>query len=304
MKNIKVVVTGGSGMVGRSLKKIMPNAIYLSSSDYDLTTEVGVSQMYMDLNPNTVIHLAAKVGGIIDNINKPSTYFTDNILMNTLLLEYARHNGVERFVGILSTCIYPDKVDNYPMTEDMLHQGPPTPTNFSYGYAKRCLAVQIDACNEQYETRYQYFTPCNLYGEHDKFGNNSHFVAALLKKIIKAKADGEGKITLFGTGTPLRQFMHSDDLAKVIQNCLVDEVYDSFNVSVNQNISIDEIAKKTLVACGLGDMKVEYDITQPDGQFRKDVSNDKFLSIFPDFKFTPLDEGVKRVYDHLLRAVK
>ena len=132
----RIVVTGGSGMVGRSLKKIMPDAIYLSSQDYNLTAERGVAQMYHDLRPQAVVHLAAKVGGIIDNINKPGEYFTDNVLMNTLLVEYARYYEVERFIGILSTCIYPDKVDEYPMTEDMLHNGPPTPTNFSYGYAR------------------------------------------------------------------------------------------------------------------------------------------------------------------------
>ena len=116
-------------------------------------------------------------------------------MMNTLLVDYAYKFKVSRFIGILSTCIYPDKTDLYPMTEDALHIGPPTPTNFSYGYAKRCLAVHIDACNKQYGTKYQYLTPCNLYGEHDKFGENSHFVAALIKKIHEAKVAGEDKIT-------------------------------------------------------------------------------------------------------------
>jgi len=299
MEQNKIVVTGGSGMVGKSLKKILPGAHYLSSKDYDLTAERGVAQMYHDLQPEVVIHLAAKVGGIIDNINKPGEYFTDNVLMNTLLVEYARYHGVKRFIGILSTCIYPDKMDTYPMTEDMLHEGPPTPTNFSYGYAKRSLAVQIDAYNKQYNTQYQYLTPCNLYGEHDKFGENSHFVAALIKKIHQAKLAGEDKITLFGTGTPLRQFMHSDDLAKIIKQCLTDEVYDSFNVATDQNVSIDDIARTALRACGAGKMKIEYDSTKPDGQFRKDVSNAKMKSIFPDFKPTRLYHGISSTYSIL-----
>ena len=304
MEKNRIVVTGGSGMVGKSLKKIMPGAIYLSSKDYDLTSERGVAQMYSDLKPNVVIHLAAKVGGIIDNINKPGEYFTDNVLMNTLLVEYARHNGVERFIGILSTCIYPDKVENYPMTEDILHDGPPTPTNFSYGYAKRSLAVQIDAYNKQYGTKYQYLTPCNLYGEHDKFGENSHFVAALIKKIHHAKVSGEDKITLFGTGAPLRQFMHSDDLAKVIKRCIDDEIYESFNVATEQNISIDDIARTALRACEATNIKIEYDSSKPDGQFRKDVSIDKMKSIFPEFKATRLYHGIGSTYSILQQTWK
>jgi len=301
---MKIVVTGGSGMVGKSLKKIMPDAVYLSSQDYDLTSERGVAQMYKDLQPNVVIHLAAKVGGIIDNINKPHTYFTDNVLMNTLLLEYARHNGVERFIGILSTCIYPDRVENYPMTEEMLHMGPPTPTNFSYGYAKRCLAVQIDACNKEHGTNYQYLTPCNLYGEHDKFGENSHFVAALIKKIHQAKSTGEDKITLFGTGTPLRQFMHSNDLAVIIRRCIYENVYDSFNVATEQNISINDIARTAIRACKADGMKIEYDSTKPDGQFRKDVSISKMKSIFTDFKPTRLYHGISSTYSILQQSWK
>lgn len=304
MEKNRIVVTGGSGMVGKSLKKIMPNAIYLSSKDYDLTSERGVAQMYSDLKPNIVIHLAAKVGGIIDNINKPGEYFTDNVLMNTLLVEYARHSGVDRFIGVLSTCIYPDKVDNYPMTEDILHDGPPTPTNFSYGYAKRSLAVQIDAYNKQYGTKYQYLTPCNLYGEHDKFGENSHFVAALIKKIHHAKVLGEDKITLFGTGTPLRQFMHSDDLAKIIKKCIDDEIYESFNVAAEQNVSIDDIARTALRACDATGIKIEYDLSKPDGQFRKDVSIEKMKSLFPEFKATRLYHGIGSTYSILKQTWK
>jgi GDP-L-fucose synthase len=299
MEQNKIVVTGGSGMVGKSLKKIIPDAIYLSSKDYDLTSERGVALMYQELKPVVVIHLAAKVGGIIDNIKKPYTYFNDNILMNSLLVEYARFHGVERFIGILSTCIYPDVADSYPMKEEMLHQGPPTPTNFSYGYAKRCLAVQIDACNEEHGTKYQYLTPCNLYGEHDKFGENSHFVAALIKKIHQAKSTSEEKITLFGTGTPLRQFMHSDDLAKIIKNCLDEDVYDSFNVATEQNVSIDDIARTALRACDANHLKIEYDSTKPDGQFRKDVSIEKMKSIFPEFKATRLYHGIGSTYSIL-----
>ena len=299
---MKVIVTGGSGMVGRSLQQFMPNARYLSSKDYNLTNREGVESMYLYEQPDVVIHLAAKVGGIIDNIKKPADYFDENVLMNTLLVKYGYRHGLKRFIGILSTCIYPDVVENYPIKESDLHLGPPTATNFSYGYAKRSLAVQIDAYNKQYGTKYQYLTPCNLYGEFDKYGENSHFIAALIKKIHHAKLNGLEKITLFGTGKPLRQFMHSDDLAYVIRECVNYEIYDNVNVAVKDNLSIDSMAKIALEAMKCQDIKIEYDSSKPDGQFRKDVSIDKLQSVIPHFDPRDLYQGIKQTYEALLET--
>ena len=300
MKYEKVLVTGGSGMVGKSLQKIMPNAIYISSKDYNLTDSESVWKMLHKTGPDAIVHLAAKVGGIIDNINKPAEYFTDNVLMNTMLMDYAYNKGIDRFIGILSTCIYPDAVDSYPMIETDLHKGPPTPTNFSYGYAKRCLAVQTDAYNKQYNTKYQYLIPCNLYGEHDKYGDNSHFIAALIKKIHLAKKNGDDKIVLFGTGTPLRQFMHSDDLAKVIYHCLENDIYDNMNVATEQNLSIREMAEIALKSCDATDLTIQFDDNYPDGQFRKDVSIERLKNAIPDFQAIGLEDGIRKTYQYLL----
>jgi GDP-L-fucose synthase len=287
-------------MVGRSLKKIMPDARYLSSKDYDLTSREGVEAMYLYEQPNVLVHLAAKVGGIIDNIKKPADYYDENVLMNTLLVRYGYRSGLKRFIGILSTCIYPDVVEKYPLTESDLHVGPPTATNFSYGYAKRSLAVQIDAYNKQYGTKYQYLTPCNLYGEYDKYGENSHFIAALIKKIHAAKINGEDSITLFGTGKPLRQFMHSDDLAYVINECVNYEIYTSMNVAIKDNISINNMAKIALEAMNCEYIKIEYDTSKPDGQFRKDVSIEKLQSVIPHFDPRDLYQGIKQTYEYLI----
>jgi GDP-L-fucose synthase len=298
---MKILVTGGSGMVGRSLRSYLPDAVYVSSQDYNLLSEDGISRMFYDIRPNAVIHLAAKVGGIIDNISKPAEYFDDNIMMNTLMLKYSKAYEVKRFIGILSTCIYPDVVDTYPMTENMLHLGPPTKTNFSYGIAKRALAVQIDAYNQQYGTQYQYLTPCNLYGEYDKYGDNSHFIAALIKKIHSAKVNNEDKITLFGDGSPLRQFMHSDDLAYVIRYCLYNNIYDNMNVATDKNLSISEMAQIALKVCGAEHIKIEYDTTKPNGQYRKDVSVDLLKEKLPLFNPINLHDGIKRTYDYLIK---
>ena len=293
----RILVTGGSGLVGRSLQKILPEATYISSKDCDLCSEIDVMVMYDQYKPDIVIHLAAKVGGIVDNINKPAEYFTDNIMMNTLMVKWAHKYKIPRFIGVLSTCIYPDNTVHYPMGEEQLHNGPPTSTNFSYGYAKRCLAVQIDAYNKQYNTKYNYITPSNLYGEHDKSGANSHFVTALIKKIHEAKINSEKHITLFGTGKPLRQFLHVSDLSKVIKYCIDHDVIESFNVATSENKSIAEIAEIALKACSAENLIVKYDTTMPDGQYRKDVSIDKLLSIYPEFKPISLFDGIKQTYE-------
>jgi GDP-L-fucose synthase len=292
-----ILVTGGSGQVGLELKKILPNAIYLSSTDCDLTNEASVMSLMTNTKFDVVVHLAAKVGGILDNINNPCDYLEENLLMNTNILKWSRLTGVERFIGVLSTCIYPDKVDTYPMTEDMMHIGPPTATNFSYGYAKRCLAVQIDASNKQYGTEYQYLIPCNLYGVHDKFDDRRHFVAELLQKIHNAKVNNEKSITLFGTGTPLRQFMHAKDFADIIKLTIDYAIIDNFNVTTSENLSINKIAEIALSSLGCEHIHINYDSSKPDGQYRKDVSVNKLISYFPDYKFTLLKDGLKEVYD-------
>tara|TARA_R110000824_G_scaffold103641_1_gene246222 strand:- start:1165 stop:2055 length:891 start_codon:yes stop_codon:yes gene_type:complete len=293
----KILVTGGTSTVGKHLKEIIPDAIYISSSDCDLTDIKMVRWLISSYVPDIVVHLAAKVGGIQDNIAKPAEYFDDNVLMNTNIVKVCHEYEVKRFIGILSTCIYPDKVSTYPMKEEVMFEGPPTPTNFSYGYAKRALAVQIEAYNKQYGTEYNYITPCNLYSEYDNFENDKkmHFITALLKKI--KTSDGQF-INLLGTGKPLRQFMYAGDLARIIKLTIEKDVTESFNIAYPKNQSINELAEKALASL---DKKyyINYDRPKLDGQYRKDVSIKKMLSLFPEFEFTSYEEGIKKVYDKI-----
>tara|TARA_B100001057_G_C22869757_1_gene958227 strand:- start:8351 stop:9274 length:924 start_codon:yes stop_codon:yes gene_type:complete len=293
----KILVTGGSGLVGKHLQKILPNAFYLSSKDCDLTNITQVKWLISSYQPDIVVHLAARVGGIQDNIKYPADYFDDNILINTNIVKVCKDHDVKRFIGILSTCIYPSVVENYPMTEEDLFIGPPPPSNFSYGYAKRCLAVQIDAYNKQFGTKYNYLIPCNLYGDYDNLHNDSkmHFITALLNKIKNAK---DNKLNLLGTGKPLRQFMYASDLADIIKLVISNDITENFNVAPNFNYSINEMAKIALEVTEK-DYEIIYDRPDLDGQFRKDVSNKRLLEIFPHFKFTGLKEGLKQVYDKI-----
>ncbi len=293
---MKVLITGGNGMVGKHLQEILPKATYIGSKECDLTSWKEVEYMMFLNKPTHVIHLAAKVGGIQDNISKPAEYFDDNILMNTHMLKASKQFQVKRFIGILSTCIYPDVVENYPMKEEDIFLGPPTQSNFSYGYAKRCLAVQIEAYNKQYDTKYNYLTPCNLYSEYDNFNNENkmHFMTALLKKIKTS----EGELNLLGTGKPLRQFMYAGDLARIIKEVIDNDITDSFNVATLENLSINEMTNISLKVLNKN-LKIKYSKPELDGQFRKDVCNKKLLNYIPNFKFTSFEEGIKKVYSNI-----
>jgi len=302
---MRVLVTGGSGMLGRHLKEFLPEATYISSKDYNLCNSFAVQAMFNDIEPECVIHLAAKVGGIQDNIANPLAFLEDNLVMNTNVVKYANDKGVKRFIGILSTCIYPDRLadDQYPMTEDLLHAGPPTPTNFGYGYAKRMLGVHLDTIRNSTGKDYFSIIPSNLYSEYDHFEDDTkmHFVTALLKKI---KNSTNGIVPLFGTGTPLRQFIHAEDLAKIIAMCALSEkdTKTNFNVCCDDSPSIKEIAKAGLKATDKYRNKVlelQFDSSKPDGQYRKDCDNSKMRKLFPNFKFLSLEDGLQRVYNKL-----
>jgi GDP-L-fucose synthase len=302
MEQHKIVVTGGSGLVGGFLKKLLPEASFLSSKNFDLTSEGEVIDMFRWYRPRVVIHLAARVGGIVDNIKYPANYFTENVLMNTLLVKYAHSYGVERFLGVLSTCIYPDEATIYPLKESDLHEGKPTATNFSYGYAKRAMAVQIDAYNQQFGTKYNYLIPCNLYGEGDKSDpEKSHFVTALVRKIREAVMNDSDHIVLFGDGTPLRQFLHAEDFAKVIHWMVNNNIVENCNVATEEVYTIEEIAKIALKACHAEHLRIKFDTTKPNGQYRKDVSFERLKAIMPDYSPIPLEEGVARIYKALCR---
>jgi|TARA_R110000824_G_scaffold563_3_gene3670 GDP-L-fucose synthase len=292
---MKILVTGGNGLVGKHLQDILPEATYISSKDYDLTESYNAHRLMYKERPDVVIHLAARVGGILDNITNPVDYLEQNILINTNVLQHCHQFNVSKVISILSTCIYPDIVDTYPMKEEVLFNGPPPPDNFAYAMSKRCMATQMDSYVKQYNKQWSYLIPCNLYGEYDKYEeHHSHFVSALIKKIHEAK----DSVEIWGTGKPLRQFMYAGDLARVIKYMIDNDVVDNFNVAPDYVHSIKEITKIGMESCDKGDLNIVYDNTKPDGQYRKDVDSSKLISVMKDFKFTSLEEGIRRVYDN------
>ena len=300
----KALVTGGSGLVGTYLKDIMPSAIYVSSKDFNLLREDEVKKMFKEIQPNIVIHLAALVGGVHHNIEEPVRYFEENIIMNTFVLKESFNNKVERFTGILSSCIYPDSVTTYPIKEDKLLEGAPHENLFSYSYAKRCLAIQIDMYNKKYNTKYNYLIPCNLYGEFDKFDPiKGHFVGALIEKIIYAKKNKNNSITLFGDGTPYRQFMHAKDVAKLINKMILTDKFYNMNIATEENYTVDRIAKIALRACDAENFQINYDKNKPNGQMRKDIEISKLKKYFPDFKPIKLEDGIKQIFNKRIASI-
>ena len=306
MSYIGILVTGGTGLVGNALQKINPDAIYISSKDFDLTKEDEVISMFEEYKPDEVIHLAAKVGGIIENINHPANFIRENVLMNTLVVDYAYKYKVKKLIGILSNCAYPDVAKSYPLREEELYNGPPQSTNFAYAYSKRILGVQIESYRKQYGCNFFCVIPCNLYGPHDNFDEKqSHFVPALIRKIQDAKINNKKKITLYGSGKPLRQYMYSEDLAKILMILL--KKYDGegpINIAPkNENPSISEIAKIALKATGSTNIEIEFDKSYTDGQFQKDLSIKQLTKIIGDFNFTPLSEGIKKTFEWYLKSI-
>ena len=292
-----ILVTGGSGLIGTYLKEILPEATYVSSKDFNLVKQEEVSLMFKKIKPTTVIHLAALVGGIHHNIQEPVRYFEENILMNTFVLRESFKNNVKHFTGILSSCIYPNDINEFPIKEDKLLIGAPHEDLFSYSYAKRCMAIQIDMYNKKHETKYNYLIPCNLYGEFDKFDPiEGHFVGALIEKLINAKKNHEKTITLFGDGTPFRQFMHAKDVANIIKMMIMNNKYHNMNIATDENYTVDAIAKIALRACDAEDISIMYDKNKPNGQMRKDIEISKLNKYFPKFLPIKLEKGIKEIY--------
>lgn len=291
-----ILITGGSGMVGEELKKILPNALYPSSKELNLLDSNSIEKFFTINQVTKIIHLAAYVGSLHDNIDNAVQYFEQNILMNTLITKAAYEHRVERFIGILSTCIYPDKGMEYPLKESIMHNGSPHEALYGYAYAKRSHAVQIDTYKKQFGLNYSYLIPTNMYGK-SKHLERMHFINDLVVKIIKATKNKEKEIILFGDGTPLRQFISARDFARFIKIYLESGSSINMNVSDEYNRSIQEMAAIALNLYN-PELKVIYDDSKPNGQFRKDVDSSLLRENFPSFQFTSFQNGLRDLFEY------
>jgi GDP-L-fucose synthase len=299
----RVLVTGGSGLVGQAIKKVYKDKdtydiFYLSSKDCDLTDWNQTLAFFEKTRPNYVIHLAANVGGLFKNMAYKVDMLEKNVMINVNVLKASHMVGVERLVACLSTCIFPDKT-SYPINEKMLHNGPPHFSNDAYSYAKRLLEVQCKSYQEQYNDKFVCVIPTNIYGIHDNFNlENSHVIPGLIHKCYLAKKENK-PFVISGTGKPLRQFIYSEDLAKLILWVMEDYILthkETIILSVDEKdeVSIRDVSLK--IASLFEYDNILFDETKSDGQYKKTADNSKLKS-FMDFEFTPIDQGLKNVVE-------
>lgn len=293
--NSTVLVTGGSGFLGKSLKKFKPNWVYLSSEDCNLLDPLQIKKTLNKYRPYAVLHLAGTVGGIKANSERPAEFFHTNSLMSLNLIHECYLANISRMLISLSTCAFPDKVSKYPLTEDNFYDGKPAETNLSYGFSKRLAHVQALSYRKQYGLNYSTFCPSNLYGIGDHFNSeSSHFISALITKV--SDANPGDVLEMWGTGSPLRQHLYVDDLCKIIPKLLKDHNTDiPLIVAPNENVSISNICSIVNKISGKN-LKFVFN-GKLDGQYRKDGSNKKLHNLIGDFNYTTLKEGLKITYE-------
>ena len=290
-----VVVAGSTGLVGSALTEAFTAAghdvVGLNRSIVNLLDLEATKRVIQKIKPNLVIDAAAKVGGIGANNSFPVEFLSDNLSIQSNLMNAAHKAGVPNFVFLGSSCIYPrDCVQ--PIKEEHLMTGPLEETNSAYAIAKIAGIELINSYRKEYGTKWISLMPTNLYGPRDNFDlTASHVLPAFIRRFVEAAESGASKVTLWGTGAPLREFLHVDDLAQAV--VLASEKYDSslhLNVGTGEDLSIKELAKKVAHAAGFtGD--IEWDATKPDGTPRKvlDVSRIKALGWKPA---VTLEDGI------------
>jgi GDP-L-fucose synthase len=291
----KILVTGGYGLVGSEFKS--DEYYRLSSKETDLRIGKDVDLLLSENKFDGVIHCAGKVGGIAANMNYKGEYFYENVMINTNIIESSRKNNIKNLVSFLSTCVFPDQVE-YPLTENKIHLGPPHFSNDAYAYAKRMADIQIRSYKEQYDLNYKSVIPSNIYGPNDNYSiANGHVLPSLIHKCYLAR-ENKTPLTIWGSGKPLREFIFSKDVAKLTEWVLYNyNENEPIILSTSEEISIGDVVDMIVEIMNFKG-EIIFDSSKPDGQFRKPSDNSKIKNYLPDFKFTPLYEGLKETIEY------
>ena len=303
---IRVLLTGGSGLVGRNFLEHPAirefDLLAPRSDELNLLDDRAVEAYLREKRPDIVIHAAGRVGGIQANIREPVRFLMDNLDMGRNIVWAARSTGVKHLLNLGSSCMYPRNAPN-PLHEDMVLKGELEPTNEGYALAKVVTARLCEYTSRE-DASYQYKTliPCNVYGRHDKFDpSHSHLVPAIIHKIHEAKLSGSAPVEIWGDGTARREFMYAGDLA----DCLVESVRhfdtlpDTMNVGIGEDASINEYYETVAEVIGY-DGQFKHDLTKPVGMMRKLVSTDKAQAWGWRAK-TSLRDGIAKTYDYYLQ---
>ena len=299
----RIWVAGHRGMVGSAIVRRLSGSdveiVTVDRSDVDLRRQEPVERWLKEARPDIIIVAAAKVGGILANDSYPAAFLVENLTIETNIIHAAHLAGVDRLVFLGSSCIYP-KFAPQPIKEDALLTGALEPTNEWYAIAKIAGIKLCQAYRKQYSRRYISVMPCNLYGQNDNFDlKSSHVLPALIRKCQEAKERGLSDVVVWGTGAPLREFLHVDDLASGVVFCMNNyDAYEHVNCGAGTDVSIRELAN--IVARTVGfEGRLTFDSTKPDGTPKKLMDSSRLgaLGWRPTIS---LVDGVKMTYDWYL----
>src|ERR1700761_1335967 len=303
-KQARIFVAGHRGMVGSALVRRLAadgyqNVITRSHKELDLMDQAAVNRFFESETIDVVLLAAARVGGILANSTRPAEFIYENLVIETNVIHAAYHTRVERLVFFGSSCIYP-KLCPQPIREEYLLTSPLEPTNDAYAIAKIAGVKLCEAYNREYNTQYVALMPTNLYGPNDNYDlNSSHVLPALLRKAHEAKLNGDTTLTVWGSGTPRREFLHVDDLAAATLFVLEHNVTEGlFNVGVGEDLSIRELAECICKVVGF-EGELVFDASKPDGTPRKllDVSR---LARMGWRASIGLEEGIAATYQDFI----
>lgn len=307
-KENKIYIAGHNGMVGSAiwrtlLDKGFNNLIGASSKELDLRDQKAVRDFIAKENPEVIIDAAARVGGILANNDYPYQFIMENMQIQNNLIDSALQNGVEKFIFLGSSCIYP-KLAPQPLKEDYLLTDTLEPTNEWYAIAKITGVKTCQAIRKQFGKDYVSLMPTNLYGTYDNFDlNTSHVLPAMIRKFHEAKENNNAPVTLWGSGTPMREFLFVDDMAKAVifalENKLPEYLY---NVGTGEDLTIKQLAETIQWITGHKG-QIIWDASKPDGIPRKLMDVSKMHDLGWKHQ-TELEEGIQKTYDWFLQNIE
>jgi len=302
VRDKRLLLSGGSGFLGARGRERLEAAgaaeVFVPRrGEFDLTEHEAVTRAYEAARPDTVVHLAAEVGGIGANRDNPGRFFYANMAMGLHMIEEARLREVEKFVQVGTVCSYP-KHTPVPFTEDELWNGYPEETNAPYGVAKKALLVMLQGYREQYALNGVYLMPVNLYGPGDNFDlHSSHVIPALIRKCEEARISGAGHVDCWGTGSASREFLYVDDCAEAI--AAATERLDGpepVNVGAASEITIKDLTETIARLTGF-EGRLRWDPSKPDGQPRRALDTSRARERFGFEASTSLEDGLRRTID-------
>lgn len=296
---MKILVTGGSGLIGKALQDVIKKQStsyewkFVSSKEMNLLNYDETQKVMNEFKPTIVIHLAARVGGLYNNMNNNKYMFVDNMQMNLNIIKACEEVGVQKFIGILSTCVFPDSPPSLPLTEEMIHEGPPHFSNEGYAMAKRMLDLHSRLSNMESIC----LIPTNLYGEYDNFKiEEAHVIPALIHKCYIAKQNKQ-PFKVAGSGKAIRQFLYNGDIAQMILWAIDKKAptHETYICCPNENeeVTIETVARIISKTMDYED-NLYFDTSYQEGQFKKTASNKKLMNEMKSFEFSNFEEKLQQ----------